>query len=410
MVMDPASPAWCPPASDEQRDETFALLRLNQTKGLGPTLIPRLIKRFGSALAACNATAADLELVDAIGPAKARSIARSLSESDAAARAEWNLACELGVWLVGIGSPAYPPLLAEIPRAPILLYVRGTLDLPRDRFSVGIVGSRQSTHYGLEQAARFAQSLGQAGLTIASGGAIGIDTAAHRAALDVGARTIAVLGCGLAHGYPPQNRELFDRLAQSGQGAVVSELPLQTPPNPENFPERNRIISGLSLGVLLIEAGQKSGALITARVAAEDHGREVMALPGRVDSATSAGCLDLLKRGGALLVTEPGDVLQQLESPARHTHAGTHESRYALHNSDTQTREREPDKPRLFPESELPMSDVQRAILGAVREAPLTLDQLAARVDIAPGTLRGELTLLEIQRRVRRDGPRFLGT
>lgn len=414
MIDDPAAPPWSPPPSDDSRDEVFALLRLTMTRGLGPTLIPRIVTRFGSALAACHATPADLEIIDGIGPAKARAIATSLAASDAPARREWALAQERGVWLVARGTPAFPSWLSEVPRAPILLYIHGTLDLERDRFGVGLVGSRQCTHYGLEQAARFARSLGQAGLTIVSGGATGIDTAAHRAALEVGARTIAVLGCGLSHCYPPQNKDLFTQIASSGLGAVVSELPLETPPNAENFPERNRIISGLSLGVVLIEAGFKSGALITAKVATEEHGREVMALPGRVDSATSAGCLDLLKRGGAALVTEPADVIALLESPARHTHAGTHASRYqaATASSDTDgagARTAKPtptDAPPL--PATLPMGDASRAILAALHETPLTLDQLVERVQLDPGVVRGELTLLEISRRIRREGPRFV--
>jgi DNA processing protein len=343
--------------------------------------------------------------VKGIGEVLARQIAAAIPETDRLADEELALAKTLGVDLLAIGSPAYPPLLAQTPDPPPLLYVRGQISPDAlDRYPVAIVGSRSCTVYGREQSERFAEHLAGSGLTIVSGGARGIDAAAHRAALRAKGRTIAVLGCGLAECYPPENNELFDQIA-SGSGAVVSELPLRTPPNAENFPARNRIISGLSLGVLVIEAGRKSGALITARLAAEDHGREVFALPARVDSSAAEGSLELIKSGGAQMVTHPADILQALETPARHLFHGTHEHRYArpethgaLFNSQQQAAPEIPTNAGLTPS--------QSSILAAL-DAPRTLDQLAIELKLDAARLRADITMLEIRRRIARRGSKF---
>lgn len=384
---------------------TIAMLRLTLTPGLGPALIRRLVEEFGGAERVFAASPARLETVRGIGPGKSGPISTGLRESAELADRELDLAAKLGVSLLAIGSAGYPSLLAEIPDAPPILYVRGTLaPAEADRYAVAIVGSRECTAYGIEQSRRFAGVLGRAGLTIVSGGARGIDTSAHRGTIDAQGRTVAVLGCGLAHAYPPENAELFETIVRAGHGAVVSELPLDTPPTARNFPARNRIISGLSLGVLVVEAGEKSGALITARLAVEEHGREVMVIPGRVDSRSAIGSLRLIKDGAAALVTEPGDVLALLESPARHHHGGTHEARYSLLSASADEPATPADSPKLFAEPALSVS--QRAILDALAEA-LTLDELCHTTGIAPGAVRAELTVLEIQQRVRRVGARF---
>lgn len=366
------------------------------TPGLGPVFIRRLLDGLGSASAALRASAAEINRASRCGPDRAARFVVEFEGAKALADDELALAAGLGVTIVARGAEGYSPLLAELPDAPPLLYVKGRLDAAEDRYAVAVVGSRKCSQYGIEQAARFGGVLAGAGLTVVSGGARGIDSAAHRGAVQAQGRTIAVLGCGLAECYPPENRELFDRIA--AQGAVVSELPLRTSPKPENFPARNRIISGLSLGVLVIEAGERSGALITARLAAAEHGREVMVLPGRVDSPASRGSLALLKDGGGALVTDPGDVIQTLAAPGHHVHRGTHEARYAPADGP-------PGEGELFAPSAAGHGARER-VLVALAE-PKTIDELSVETGLDVGALRATLTMLEVQRAVVREGSRL---
>ena len=388
--------------------DQLAILRLTLTPGLGPVLIQRLISQFGSAAHVLEQSAAAIAQVRGVGATKADLFLRGFGPSVARAEKELQLCDSLGVQLVTITEPAYPPLLAQIPTPPPLLYVKGTIDhLDRDRFPCAIVGSRKCTAYGIEQAERFAVNLARSGVTVVSGGAFGIDAAAHRATLRGPGRTIAVLGCGLANCYPAEHRQLFDDIA--GHGAVISELPLETPPSAENFPARNRIISGLSLGVLVIEAQRRSGALITARLAAEDHGREVFALPGRVDSNASEGSLDLLKQGGAVMVTEPADVLAALESPARHLAEGTHAERFVGTDpidGSPLFKDATPSRPAATIEPAIGLTPGQSATLAALTSS-LTLDQLQSSTGRAVSELRSDLTILEIRRLVVREGTTF---
>lgn len=380
-------------APDALPPDALGLLALTLAPGMGPVRIARVLDAFGTFERVRAASAAELARVPGIGDKTARSILESLKDADARVARELERIARARATVLTLADDAYPPLLRAIPAAPPVLTVRGELragDL--DRYPVAIVGSRGCTHYGIEQATRFAGALARSGLSVVSGGARGIDTAAHRGALDAGGRTIAVLGCGIAKCYPPENAPLYDRIAAEG-GAVVSELPADTGPSAENFPARNRIISGLSLGVLVIEAGLKSGALITARHAADDHGREVMGVPGRVDSSASDGTHELLKQG-AHLVCEPADVIGVLEGHARHLHAGTHEAVTA----DPARRQRD--------EPVGDLSESQRALLAGLTETR-SVEELGELVGLDAGRVRAELTMLELAGRVRRVGTTF---
>jgi DNA processing protein len=327
-----------------------------------------------------------------MGPATAAAVRRALEAADPAAERRAMVAA--GARLIVHGDADYPPLLAVIPACPKALWIRGALPEgaagataagPRG-LGVAIVGSRRCTTYGREQAGRLAGLLGQSGLHIVSGGARGIDCAAHQGALRAGAPTIAVLGCGLSVRYPRGHRGLFDRMVAGG-GALVSEFPMGAPPRAQNFPRRNRIISGLSVGVIVVEAERRSGALITARLAADDHGREVMAVPGRVDARMSAGCLELLRTGCAALVRDHRDVIEQLASSSLLV-------RGAVEAAGVESRREVPAD----------LTERQRAIVEVVRDAgrPVEVEAIAERVEMDVGSLLAEVTVLEIRGVVRR--------
>ena len=369
-------------------------LCLTMTHGLGPTLGRRLIEAFGSVRAACGASPRELQRIPGIGAGKARSIADALKDAPHRAERELERASSMGVRILGLSDAQYPRILAETPHAPLVLFVMGRADLNSMARAVGMVGSRRATEYGLVQARKFAGSLAGRGLTIVSGGARGIDTASHASAMEAGGTTIVVQGCGLGHVYPPENAELYARIAQSGRGAIVSELPFDTPPEARNFPARNRIISGLSLGVLVIEAPRGSGALITARHALDDHGREVMAVPGRIDSSASEGANGLIKRGEAAMVTSPDDVAQILATPEFHLTGGTLTERY----------EGEPE--HKDPTPDLQLSDSQAALLKKLDE-PRSFDELCESTDDDPAQLKADMTMLELKMLVTRRGGRF---
>lgn len=387
--------------------DCFDVLRLSLIPGVGPILGRRLIESLGSAGEVVRASAARLTAVKGVGPGLADRIALHRDDALSAADAEMARAETLGVRIIPFTDGAYPAILCELPDAPLVLYVRGELPAHEQLFGIAIVGSRRATAYGVEQAERFASMLAQAGLAIVSGGARGIDTAAHRAAVRVRGRSIVVMGCGLAHCYPPENAPLFEQVIGEG-GALISELPLTVSPAPENFPARNRIISGLSLGTLVIEAPGASGALITARCAVEEQGREVFALPGRVDSRASEGAHELIKSGAAALVTSPSDIIDHLEAQAWHLHRGSHGARFAPVDADGASvivgYGEVAESPTL---STLALTDRQRTIVESLSD-PKSVDELCRATGLGANDIASDLTLLEIRRVVIREGGKLV--
>jgi DNA processing protein len=283
-------------------DERTAYIALNMMEQIGPVGVRSLVARLGSAAAIFEADRAALCTADGIGPKVADAIVRQRRELRV--EDELELAERHGCRLVAQLDPEYPAALREIHDPPLALYVRGELH-SRDCHAIAVVGTRRASLYGIDCARKLAHQLAQAGFTILSGLARGIDTAAHQGALQANGRTVAVVGGGLGEIYPPENGELAARIA--GQGAVVSEFPMQRKPDKTTFPMRNRIVSGMSRGVLVVEAGRRSGAAITAEQALQ-QGRDVFAVPGRIDSYASQGANDLIK-SGAPLVSTVDDIL-----------------------------------------------------------------------------------------------------
>ena len=274
--------------------------------GLGRSRIPDLINALGSARAVFEASAATLT---ATGLCTPRALQNFISNRDARLPQRLDYFCRHnGVQILAYTGTDYPQSLQNLSDKPLVLYVKG--ELPQANYALAIVGSRRCTEYGVRAAACFAQAMTREGIPIISGGAKGIDTAAHEACLQAGGTTVAVLGCGLDIVYPSENAKLFARIAE--QGALVTEYPPGVPPAAANFPARNRIIVGLSQAVLVAEAGKRSGAVITANIAA-DEGREVYCVPGNIFDGSSIGCHELI-RTGAKLVDMPQDILDDKRS------------------------------------------------------------------------------------------------
>ncbi len=364
---------------NEQLDERLvSLLALNLVEGVGPVLQRRLLERFGSAEKVLAASVEALLTVPGVG----RRLARAIHEAAQSQEAQQELErCQrLGIELLVKGEPSYPKNLENIPAPPLILYSRGRL-LPQDELAVAVVGTRRCTVYGRQQAERLAAGLARAGVTVVSGLARGIDAAAHRGALAAGGRTVAVLGTGLATVYPPEHHQLAEQVA--AQGALLSEFRLDQKPLAGLFPQRNRIISGLSLGVIVVEAGRHSGALHTARHAME-QGREVMAVPGRVDSLTSEGCHELI-RDGATLVRNVDDVLEAL---------GPLPEPLVVEEKQSQRT--------LFSPRELKLNEQERQVWDLESEEPRPIDEILRSASLPASRVLATLTVLEMKRFVLR--------
>ncbi len=355
------------------------LLRLSMVHGVGPRTMQILLEYFESATAALDASAE--QLAETGIPAKVlKAIGRARQEIDL--EEQWQLCEKHGVDVLAPSSPAYPRALQDITDPPIL-FVRGQI-LPQDSLSIAVVGSRHATYYGKTQAERLTSSLARAGLTIISGLARGIDAVAHRAAMAAGGRTLAVLGNGLDSVYPPEHKDLAEEVA--GRGALIAEVPMGAPPDKRNFPKRNRIISGMSLGILVVEAGEASGALVTARLALE-QGRDVFAVPGPIDSRMSRGCHQLI-RDGAKLVESAEDILEELGPLVSPAPAA--------------------DGKMVHRPAELLLNEIETAVLAVVRTAPTSIDEVISGSGLTAPQVLSTLSILEMRRLVRRHSGNFV--
>ena len=361
--------------------ESEAYFIVHLIDGIGPVRARKLRERFGSLDRALLSRGADLRSVEGIGHElidKLLSWKENVPVEKERARAE-----ELGLQIVTFADAAYPASLKEIYDPPLVLYIKGKIPETWPR-GIAVVGSRETSHYGLENAKKLGYQLAYAGVPVISGLARGIDTAAHLGALAAKGTTWAVLGCGLDQIYPPENDALAAKIVESG-GCLISELTPGTAPDKRTFPMRNRIVSGLGFGTLVIEAGRQSGALITARQAL-DQGRQVFAVPGRIDNPLAQGCHQLIK-DGAKLVEGVEDILGELE--------------FLLPRDAVST-------PRPLPEN---LTPEEEKIYAAIELDETPIDAITQATGLASGIVSSTLLRLEMRKLVRQlPGKRFVRT
>jgi DNA processing protein len=362
-------------------------IALNLTPGVGPRAAARLLERFGSAEGVFGALRSELERLR-LRPEAVESIA--LRDRMGAAAVELERVRALaGADVLALDDGAYPALLREIPDPPVTLYVRGEWRACVEAPCVGVVGSRRCSTYGQNVATQLARELATRGVTVVSGLARGVDAAAHRGALEAGGRTAAVLGTGIDEVYPRDHRRLAEEILEKG-GALVTQFPLGTPPVAENFPYRNRIISGLSYGVIVVEASEKSGSLITARLALE-QGREVFAVPGNITSRNSFGTNFLIKGAGAKLIQQWQDVVAEFP-PEVAAAILPPESKGKGKGGPSHAQPREPAG----------LSGPESAVLKLIHtDEPAHIDALAEACGLPVQELSGLLLALEMRELVR---------
>ena len=353
----------------------YASLCLALTPGIGPRTYRSLVEALAGPAEVLQAAPSVLREIPGIGSKLASAIAGACANVDISS--ELQRCRDHKIDILSLGQEEYPVRLTEIEDSPSVLYRCGDC-LPQDDLAIAIVGTRHATNYGIRQAERLARGLSLAGFTIVSGLARGIDAAAHRGALAAGGRTIAVLGSGLLNMYPPEHSELSLEIAAGG--AVLSEYPTLQSPKSGAFPQRNRIITGLSLGVVIVEAPQRSGALISARLAMEQN-RDVFAVPGQIDNRVSAGCHQLI-RDGATLVRSVDDIIEHLGPLATPSTSTTNEP---IHHP-----------------AELLLNDQETIVLQAIQPEPTSVDLIVANTGLPVHRVLSTVSVLEMRRLIRR--------
>ncbi|RJR16968.1 MAG: DNA-protecting protein DprA [Desulfobacteraceae bacterium] len=353
----------------DSRADICEWLALSMVSGLGNVGFKQLLKVFGSPSAVLEAKEADLQHYGGIRKDVALRITSKIFTADP--DLEYMRAQKAGARIVTYNDPGYPPALKEIPDPPMLFYIRGQ-PMPSDKPLVAVVGSRSPTSYGIKSAQEIAEGLAAEGVGVVSGLATGIDSAAHNGCLKARGFTVAVMGTGIDIIYPASNRYLFERIAE--EGCIVTEFPTGTPPEGKNFPKRNRIISGLAMGVVVVEAAKKSGSLITAAMALE-QGREVFAVPGSIQSSKSAGTHFLLKHGAAL-VEKADDIIAALGI-----------GKGKIYNSNG----------RALTELEADLGEDEKIMLDILEPYPIHIDSIIQKVDMEPGRVLAILLQMELK-------------
>lgn len=355
-------------------DPKFYWVALNLVKGIGAARMRLLLEYFGQASAAWQATVGELQRAG-LSPRVAEAL--TYTRQNRLAERAWETIERQQISVLTWQDPAYPHRLNEIDQSPPVLYIRGAIEAADD-FAVAIVGTRRASAYGRQVAGELAEALAHNGLSVVSGLARGIDAIAHETCLKHGGRTLAVLGSGVDQIYPPEHRRLAEQIAGNGgaQGAVISDYPPGAAPEAANFPPRNRIISGLSLAVVVVEAGEKSGALITAAFAAE-QGRRVFAVPGSLYAPQSRGANRLIQEGAHLLLGVQ-DILDLLNL----RQAGQQQAARAI----------------------LPGDATEAALLTVLSDQPLHVDEISQRSDLPIAQVSASLTLMELKGLVRQVG------